>query len=122
MKAHILATAACLALAAASEGPAMAKSDQDSAALEMAATYFANESPLPFHAPDFTKITPDVMEVAFEKGMAIHAGEIARIRDNPEPPTFQNTIVALETSGQMLGRVSAVFFAPTRSRPRSDPS
>ncbi|MFA6218205.1 MAG: M3 family metallopeptidase [Erythrobacter sp.] len=112
MKAHILATAACLALVPMSEGPAFARTSDDST-LELEATYFANDSTLPFHAPDFTRITPEVMKVAFEKAMAIHDGEVAAIRANPEAPSFANTIVALETSGRMLGRVASVFFALT---------
>ncbi|WP_341712776.1 M3 family metallopeptidase [Erythrobacter sp.] len=112
MKAHILATVACLALAPFAAAPAMAQST-DRAALEWDALYFANDSTLPFHAPDFTKITPEVMEVAFEKAMAIHDGEIAAIKNNPEAPSFENTIVAYETSGRMLNRVAAVFFALT---------
>jgi peptidyl-dipeptidase Dcp len=77
--------------------------------------YFAQESTLPFHAPDFSKISEDDYLPAFEQAMAIHTAEIAEIRDNPAPPTFDNTIVALERSGQMLGRVGAVFFALTGS-------
>ncbi|MCP5397260.1 MAG: M3 family metallopeptidase [Sphingomonadaceae bacterium] len=77
--------------------------------------YFAQPSSLPFHAPDFTKISDEDYKPAFEQAMKIHDAEIARIRDNPEAPTFQNTIVALETSGQMLGRVAAVFYALTGS-------
>ncbi|MCB2089324.1 MAG: M3 family metallopeptidase [Sphingomonadaceae bacterium] len=77
--------------------------------------YFAQASDLPFHAPDFTQIKDEDYKPAFEQAMAIHDAEIARIRDNPEAPTFDNTIVALETSGKMLGRVAAVFFALTGS-------
>jgi len=119
MKAHILATAACLALIPVCEGPAMAKT-ADTSALEIEATYFANDSTLPFHAPDFTKISPAMMKVAFEKGMAIHDAEIAAIKDNPEAPNFANTIVALETSGKMLSRVATVFFALTGSNTNDD--
>ena len=75
--------------------------------------YFAQESPLPFHAPDFTKIAEADYMPAFEQGMAIQAAEVAAIAGNPEPPTFENTIVALEKSGRMLGRVQTVFFALT---------
>lgn len=72
--------------------------------------YFATEGTLPFHAPDFTKITEADYLPAFEQGMMIHKAEVQAIIDNPAPPTFENTIVALETSGAMLGRVAAVFF------------
>ncbi|WP_459789128.1 M3 family metallopeptidase [Alteriqipengyuania sp. 357] len=72
--------------------------------------YFELESTLPFKAPDFDAISEDDYMPAFEKAMAVQKHEIQRIIDNPEPPTFSNTIVALEKSGRLLGRVSAVFF------------
>ncbi|WP_255573951.1 M3 family metallopeptidase [Erythrobacter sp. SCSIO 43205] len=75
--------------------------------------YFASDSTLPFHAPDFTKISEDDYLPAFEQGMAIQKAEVQAILDNPEAPTFENTIVALEKSGRMLGRVSRVFFQLT---------
>ena len=75
--------------------------------------YFASDSTLPFHAPDFTKISEDDYIPAFEQGMAIQKAEVQAIIDNPAAPTFENTIVALEKSGRMLGRVSRVFFALT---------
>ena len=75
--------------------------------------YFASESSLPFKAPDFTKISEDDYIPAFEQGMMIQKAQVQAIITNPEAPTFENTIVALEKSGRMLGRVSAVFFALT---------
>jgi peptidyl-dipeptidase Dcp len=75
--------------------------------------YFAADSSLPFHAPDFTKISEADYVPAFEQGMAIQRAEVAAIVANPEPPTFANTIVALETSGALLGRVQRVFDALT---------
>lgn len=77
------------------------------------ANYFASESTLPFMAPDFTKISEDDYIPAFEEGMAIQQAEVQAIIDNEEEPTFDNTIVALEKSGRMLGRVSRVFGALT---------
>ncbi|MEQ8410707.1 MAG: M3 family metallopeptidase [Erythrobacter sp.] len=77
--------------------------------------YFASPSDLPFRAPDFTRISEYDYLPAFEQGMAIQKAEVRAIIDNPAPPTFGNTIVALEKSGRMLGRVSAVFFALTGS-------
>ncbi|MCX9147258.1 M3 family metallopeptidase [Erythrobacter sp. WG] len=74
---------------------------------------FAAVSTLPFQAPDFTKITEDDYLPAFEQGMAIQRAEVAAIVANTAAPTFENTIVALETSGAMLGRVSRVFGAVT---------
>ncbi|MEL7519466.1 MAG: dipeptidyl carboxypeptidase II, partial [Pseudomonadota bacterium] len=75
--------------------------------------YFAQDSDLPFLAPDFTKISEDDYIPSFEKGMAIQQAEIQAITENSDAPSFDNTIVAYEKSGRMLGRVSRVFFALT---------
>ena len=114
----LLATAATLALTGGYHGAALAQSSETEAMAEAGAetpskTYFASESTLPFKAPDFTKISEDDYMPAFEQGMAIQKAEVQAIIDNPEAPTFENTIVALEKSGRMLGRVSAVFFQLT---------
>ena len=88
--------------------------DQASApAIPEATGYFAQDSDLPFHAPDFTKISEDDYIPAFEQGMAIQKAEVQAIIDNPAAPNFENTIVALEKSGKLLGRVGRVFFALT---------
>ncbi|HET8901874.1 MAG TPA: M3 family metallopeptidase, partial [Holophagaceae bacterium] len=70
---------------------------------------FAKKSALPFQAPPFDKITDADFKPAIEEGMRLHMAEIRKIADNPAPPTFQNTIVAMEKSGQMLSRVGMVF-------------
>ncbi len=77
--------------------------------------YFAAKSTLPFQAPDFTKISDGDYRRSFEQGMARHNVEIERIKTSSAAPTFDNTIVALEQSGDMLGRVATVFFALTGS-------
>ena len=71
---------------------------------------FAQPSPLPFQAPDFSKIKDSDYLPAFEEGMKRQRAEIARIADNPAPPTFDNTLVAMEKSGRMLDRVLETFF------------
>jgi|TARA_R100000049_G_C1951972_1_gene100532 peptidyl-dipeptidase Dcp len=114
----LLATAATLALAGGYHGTAQAQTNKGDTMSEASAeaksdNYFAQESTLPFKAPDFTKISEDDYLPAFEQGMAIHKAEVQAIIDNPDAPTFANTIVALEKSGRMLGRVSAVFFQLT---------
>ena len=76
---------------------------------------FFSPSPLPYQLPDFSRITESDYEPAFEEGMSEHLREVALITDNPETPTFENTIVALERSGQILSRVSHVFFNKTSS-------
>jgi peptidyl-dipeptidase Dcp len=66
-------------------------------------------SPLPFGAPQFDKITDADFKPAFDAGIAAQLKEIAAIADNPAPPTFENTLVALEKSGQLLTRVALIF-------------
>lgn len=67
-------------------------------------------SELPYGLPPFDRIADEHYLPAFEAGIAEHAQEVRAIATNPEPPTFENTIVALERAGQLLGRVSSVFF------------
>ncbi|UOR15032.1 M3 family metallopeptidase [Qipengyuania aquimaris] len=117
MKAHILATTAAAALLAAcsttpgGEMDPLADADvENTVTIPEGTGYFAADSTLPFLAPDFTKISEDDYIPAFEQGMAIQKAEVEAIKANPEGPTFENTIVALEKSGRMLGRVARVFF------------
>ena len=74
---------------------------------------FARPSPLPFHAPQFNLIKDSDFAPAIDEGMRRQRAEVARIADNPAPPTFENTVVALERSGRMLNRAMAVFNALT---------
>jgi peptidyl-dipeptidase Dcp len=76
---------------------------------------FSQPSPLPFHAPDFSKIKTGDFEPAMEEGMRRQRAEVAAIAASPASPTFDNTIVALERTGQMLTRVSDVFFDLTQA-------
>lgn len=76
---------------------------------------FAAPSPLPFHAPDFGKINDRDFEPAIEEGMKRQRAEVTAIAANSAPPSFDNTIAALERSGQMLTRVSDVFFHLTQA-------
>ena len=69
------------------------------------------ESPLPFGAPDFSKIKTADYLPAFEAGIAQTRAEIDSIVNNPDSATFENTILALEESGKALDRVSYVFFS-----------
>src|SRR3569832_1767141 len=76
---------------------------------------FREPSPLPFHAPDFGKIKDGDYEPALEVGMRRQRAEMAAIAADPTPPRNDNTIVAMERTGQMLGRVSDVFFHLTQA-------
>jgi peptidyl-dipeptidase Dcp len=71
---------------------------------------FFEVSTLPYHMPPFDKIHDGDYMPAFERGMADHLKEIDAIAKDPSPPTFDNTIVAMEKSGQLLTRVSKAFF------------
>ena len=67
-------------------------------------------SPLPYRFPDFSAIREEHFAEAFAVAMAEHRAEVAAITARPGPPTFDDTVVALERSGATLRRVSAVFF------------
>jgi peptidyl-dipeptidase Dcp len=67
-------------------------------------------SPLPFQYPPFDKIKNEHFLPAFEKGMADNLKEVEAIANNPAEPTFENTIIALEKSGELLDRVSRDFY------------
>ena len=71
------------------------------------------ESTLPFGAPDFNKIQAADFLPAFEVAIQQKRDEIAQITENPNPATFENTILALEESGRTLNRVSRIFNALT---------
>ncbi len=70
---------------------------------------FFEASKLPLQAPDFTKIKDSDYQPALEEGMKQQQAEISKIADNTEAPTFDNTLVAMEKSGQLLTRVNGVF-------------
>ncbi|CAN7495692.1 M3 family metallopeptidase [Bradyrhizobium sp. LjRoot220] len=64
----------------------------------------------PFETPPFAEILPEHFLPAFEQAFADHAAEIAAITHDPSTPDFANTITALERSGKLLSKVSAVFY------------
>lgn len=70
---------------------------------------FLNVSTLPFQAPDFSKIRNTDFAPALEEGLKQQLAEIDKIANNPEEPTFENTLVALEKSGELLTRTLLVF-------------
>jgi len=76
---------------------------------------FYAPSPLPFEAPPFDKIKDEDFQPAIEAGMAQQQVEIQAIADNPSAPTFDNTIVAMEKTGQLFDRVMAVFSGLTNA-------
>lgn len=74
---------------------------------------FYSVSTLPFEAPDFESVENSHYLPAFESGMEQQLSEILDIASNPENPTFENTILAMEKSGELLTRVQRVFFNMT---------
>jgi peptidyl-dipeptidase Dcp len=74
---------------------------------------FYAASTLPFQAPPFDKIKDSDYQPALEAGMAEQLKEMRAIADNSAAPTFDNTIVAMEKTGVLLNRVSAVLNGVT---------
>jgi peptidyl-dipeptidase Dcp len=64
----------------------------------------------PFETPPFAEFAPEHFLPAFEQAFADHSAEIAAITHDPSAPDFANTITALERSGKLLSKVSAVFY------------
>jgi peptidyl-dipeptidase Dcp len=74
---------------------------------------FYAPSALPFQAPPFDRIKDEDFQPAIEAGMAQQQAEIQAIANSPDAPTFDNTMVAMEKTGQLLDRVTAVFEGVT---------
>ncbi|HET8988046.1 MAG TPA: M3 family metallopeptidase [Humibacillus sp.] len=67
-------------------------------------------SPLSFSLPPYALIRPEHYGEAFDAGMREQRAEVERIVTAVEPPTFDNTVAALERSGQLLARASLAFY------------
>jgi peptidyl-dipeptidase Dcp len=74
---------------------------------------FYAPSTLPFHVPPYDKIKDEDYQPAIEAGMAEELSEMQAIADNPAVPTFDNTLVAMEKTGQLLQRTMAAFRGVT---------
>ncbi|SHE71286.1 peptidyl-dipeptidase Dcp . Metallo peptidase. MEROPS family M03A [Microbulbifer donghaiensis] len=124
MRKSLLATAigASLVLAACSDGKpnnsqALAEKTPTTSAESMdtkdvsSANPLLQASPLQDQAPQFDKIKVGHFRPAFNSGFEQHRDQISAIADNAEPATFDNTIVAMEKSGELLSRVARVFFS-----------
>jgi peptidyl-dipeptidase Dcp len=71
--------------------------------------FFAPSS-LPFHAPDFAAVKVEHFMPAFEEGMRQQLAQMDEIANQAAPPTLDNTLIAMERSGEILDRVAPVFF------------
>jgi peptidyl-dipeptidase Dcp len=87
-----------------------AATDKDS--LSVSNPFYA-ESTLPFQAPDFSRIKNSDFGPALEAGMKQKLAEILQIENNPDSPSFENTVRAMEKAGALLERTSLVFNALT---------
>ncbi|WP_240222521.1 M3 family metallopeptidase [Rheinheimera hassiensis] len=121
MRKTLIATAVgtVLALTACSDNTAPQQTDTTQTQTQQDAAPVADvtttnplfvKSMLQYEAPNFTEIKDEHFLPAFEEGMKQHMTEVQAIASNPEPATFENTLVALEKSGELLTRVSRVFY------------
>jgi peptidyl-dipeptidase Dcp len=121
MRKTLIATAVgtVLALTACSDNTAPQQNDTTQTQTQQDAAPVADvtstnplfaKSMLQYEAPNFTEIKDEHFLPAFEEGMKQHMTEVQAIASNPEPATFENTLVALEKSGELLTRVSRVFY------------
>lgn len=81
----------------------------------LATNPFMKKSSLQYQAPEFDKIKDEDFKPAFDYGMKVQLAEIEKIANNTEASTFENTILALETSGEVLKRAQIVFYNLTGS-------
>ncbi|HEY1492379.1 MAG TPA: hypothetical protein VGF35_07105, partial [Steroidobacteraceae bacterium] len=99
----------CAVALSAAALAASAEPGNNTARTSMADNPFAQPSTLPFELPPFDRIHDDDFLPAYQAGMAEQLREVAAIAHNPQPPTFDNTMVALERSGRLLQRVDSTF-------------
>jgi peptidyl-dipeptidase Dcp len=105
---HLAPTALALTLAAA---PIAATATDPAPAAPPTANPLLVAWTTPFGMPPFGDIRPEHFRPAFEAAMAAQRAEVAAIAANPAPPTFENTLAALDASGEALTRVQLVFGA-----------
>ena len=101
MKRNLLIAGACLAIVAATNV---------SCNMTMEANPLLAESTAPFGAPQFDQIKDEHYLPAFEQAIAEAKADIDAIVANPEEPTFENTIEAMEYAGESFSKVAGIFF------------
>ncbi len=98
-----------ITMSACSPAPTSSTTEATGQAAEQANPFF-EKSTLPLQFPHFDRIKDEHFAPAFDAGMAQNLEEIEAIANNPEAPTFENTLIALENAGELLGRATSVFF------------
>ena len=107
---QLLVIAASVMLAhAAPQAMAAAAAPANAPAAVSAQNPLLKASPLPFQMPQFGLIKDEHYAPAFAEGMKRQLAEVNAIANNRQAPTFENTIVALERTGQLLHRVQSIF-------------
>ncbi len=115
-----LSVAALLVACGGGEDQPETAASEPSAAPEMTVTAaelegnpFMQEWDTPFGVPPFAEIEDEHFMPAFKKGVLEMRAEVEAIVNNPEPPTFENTVLAMETGGELVTRVLLTFFPLT---------
>lgn len=102
----------CAASQPSTETPAQASQQESTLSQELtldSSNPFAHENPLPYHAPQYDVVKDEHLVPALKVGMAQQIREIEQIANQSEAPTFENTIVAMQKTGQLLDRVIYIF-------------
>ena len=107
----LLTTAAVAFMTSPASAAPAKKSAATASATLPASNPFSKPSTLYMQAPDFSKIKDSDYLPALLAGMAQQKREVAAIANNPAPPTFANTMVPMERSGQLLERAYLAFSA-----------
>ena len=113
---YLLGAVSLAVLGACSTEPAKQAAPVQAAAATPAPPAFSSSNPfaevsdLPLHAPPFDRIKDSDYQPALEEGMRQQIAEMDTIANNPEAPSFENTIVAMEKSGRLLDRATSAFF------------
>jgi peptidyl-dipeptidase Dcp len=116
VKGSILTTGISIAM-----GVAAASAQTQTAAANFApANPFYAPSSLPFQAPPFDKIKDSDYQPAIDAGMALQIHEVEAIADSSAPPTFDNTVVAMERTGLLLTRAWSAFNCVTGANTNDD--
>ena len=102
MKRNVLMLAVCLVVAIGGCGD---KAPEENP--------FFTEWTTPFGVPPFEEIHEEHFLPAFERAIAEQRAEVEAIAQNPEPPTFENTLVVLDATGMLMSKVSGVFYTLT---------
>src|SRR4051812_45209301 len=94
--------------------PLSGKSAEPAYITAMSNPFFEPWTP-PLGAPPLDRFPPEHFVLAYDRALAEHTAEIVAIAENPEPPDFDNVVLALEKSGGLLTRVDSVFGNLTSS-------